>query len=179
MTLTPVASLKFFPGNARRGDIDTICESLEQFGQYKPIVVNKGTKATEYADTILAGNHTCMAAQRLGWDDIDVHWVDLDAATCRKVVLVDNKANDNSSYDVEALTELLKSVDDLDGTGFTDEEYNAILEALDGDNDEEEEPERNPQTVEGIGLLVNCSDIAEREALRAELLSRGFEVGDA
>lgn len=178
MTLTPIAQLKFFPGNARRGDIDTICESLEQFGQYRPVVVNRGTKAPEYANSILCGNHTCMAAQRLGWDEIDVHWVDLDAATCRKVVLVDNKANDNSSYDVEALTELLQSVDNLAGTGFTDEEYNAILEALDN-NEDEEEPEHNPQTVEGIGLLVACSDIAEREALRAELLSRGFEVGDA
>ncbi|HCG3003807.1 TPA: ParB N-terminal domain-containing protein, partial [Corynebacterium striatum] len=103
MTMTPISQLKFYPGNARRGDIDLIAESLQRLGQYKPVVVNTGGKCPELADTILAGNHTVMAAQRLGWDSVDVHLVDLDADTAKRVVIVDNKANDEATYEVEEL----------------------------------------------------------------------------
>ena len=99
MAQTSIAELKFYPGNARRGDIDLIADSLSKLGQYKPIVAN--------ADgTILAGNHTVMAAQRLGWETIDVHRVDVDEDTAKRIVLVDNKANDQSTYDVEELVNL-------------------------------------------------------------------------
>ena len=60
--MTPISQLRFYPGNARRGDIDLIAESLERLGQYKPVVVNTGGKEPELANTILAGNHTVMAA---------------------------------------------------------------------------------------------------------------------
>ena len=89
MTQTPISQLKFYPGNARRGDIDLIAESLERLGQYKPVVACVGDKAPELANVILTGNHTTMAAQRLGWDTIDVHWVDVDEigrASCRERV---------------------------------------------------------------------------------------------
>ena len=41
MTQTPISQLKFYPGNARRGDIDLIAESLERLGQYKPVVADR------------------------------------------------------------------------------------------------------------------------------------------
>ena len=101
MTQTPIAQLKFYPGNARRGDIDLIAESLERLGQYKPVVACTGEKAPELANVTLAGNHTVMAAQRLGWDTIDVHWVDVDADTAKRIVIADNKSSDEASYEVE------------------------------------------------------------------------------
>lgn len=42
MTQTPISQLNFYPGNARRGDIGLIAESLERLGQYKPVVVCTG-----------------------------------------------------------------------------------------------------------------------------------------
>ena len=60
----PIAGLSHYYRNARRGNIKAIAESLRANGQYKPIVVNKGTK-TGRPDEVLVGNHTLDAAIRL------------------------------------------------------------------------------------------------------------------
>ena len=170
MTQTPIASLKFYPGNARRGDIDLIAESLSKLGQYKPIVVNKD-------GTILAGNHTVMAAQRLGWETIDVHRVDVDDDTAKRIVIVDNKANDQSTYDVEDLVNLLTELPTLEATGFTRDEVDQLLESL--DDTDAEIPERPAEPVpEGFNLLVECENKEEQQRIKARLLAEGVTVGE-
>lgn len=170
MAQTSIAELKFYPGNARRGDIDLIAESLEKLGQYKPIVVN--------ADgTILAGNHTVMAAQRLGWETIDVHRVDVDDDTAKRIVLVDNASNDKSTYDVEDLVNLLTELPTLEATGFTRDEVDDLLDTLDAVEDEI--PERPAEPVpEGFNLLVECENKEEQQRIKARLLAEGVAVGE-
>lgn len=171
MAQTSIAELKFYPGNARRGDIDLIADSLSKLGQYKPIVVN--------ADgTILAGNHTVMAAQRLGWETIDVHRVDVDDETAKRIVLVDNKANDQSTYDVEELVNLLTELPNLDATGFTRDEVDDLLETLDALDDEDiPEPPKDPQP-EGYNLLVECDNAEEQQRIKSRLLAEGITVSE-
>lgn len=171
MAQTSIAELKFYPGNARRGDIDLIADSLSKLGQYKPIVVNKD-------GTILAGNHTVMAAQRLGWETIDVHRVDVDDETAKRIVLVDNKANDQSTYDVEELVNLLTELPNLDATGFTRDEVDELLESLDALDDEDiPEPPKDPQP-EGYNLLVECDNVEEQQRIKSRLLAEGVTVGE-
>lgn len=74
--------------NPRRGNIDTIAESLERNGQYRPIVVNKPT------GEILAGNHTYAAAKRLGWTHIAATFVDVDEDQAARIILADNRTAD-------------------------------------------------------------------------------------
>ena len=177
MTQTPIAQLKFYPGNARRGDIDLIAESLERLGQYKPVVACVGEKAPGLKNTLLAGNHTVMAAQRLGWDTIDVHWVDVDADTAKRVVIVDNKANDEATYEVEDLVNLLTELPDLAGTGFDRDELDELLEALDAPELEEETPPEET-AAEGYDLLVECADAEERARVKKQLLAQGVVVSN-
>ena len=153
------------------GDIDLIADSLSKLGQYKPIVVN--------ADgTILAGNHTVMAAQRLGWETIDVHRVDVDDETAKRIVLVDNKANDQSTYDVEELVNLLTELPNLDATGFTRDEVDDLLETLDALDDEDiPEPPKDPQP-EGHNLLVECDNAEEQQRIKSRLLAEGVTVSE-
>lgn len=171
MTQIEISKLKFYPGNARRGDIDLIADSLSKLGQYKPIVAN--------ADgTILAGNHTVMAAQRLGWETIDVHRVDVDDETAKRIVLVDNKANDQSTYDVEELVNLLTELPNLDATGFTRDEVDDLLETLDALEDEDiPEPPKDPQP-EGHNLLVECDNAEEQQRIKSRLLAEGITVSE-
>ena len=171
MAQTSIAELKFYPGNARRGDIDLIADSLSKLGQYKPIVVN--------ADgTILAGNHTVMAAQRLGWETIDVHRVDVDDDTAKRIVLVDNASNDKSTYDVEELVNLLTELPNLDATGFTRDEVDDLLETLDALEDEDiPEPPKDPQP-EGHNLLVECDNAEEQQRIKSRLLAEGITVSE-
>lgn len=110
--------------NPRRGDIDAIAESLERSGQYRPIVVNKPT------GEILAGNHTYSAAKRLGWTRIAATFVDVDEDQAARIVLADNRTADLGDYDDTLLLDMLKSLDELAGTGYTQEDIDALDEAL-------------------------------------------------
>ena len=121
----PIAGLSHYYRNARRGNIKAIAESLRANGQYKPIVVNKGTK-TGRPEEVLVGNHTLQAAISEGWETIDVVIVDVDDDQARRIVLADNRTSDLGAYDDELLLELLMESDDLDGTAFTAEDVEAL-----------------------------------------------------
>lgn len=177
MTMTPISQLRFYPGNARRGDIDLIAESLERLGQYKPVVVNTGGKEPELANVILAGNHTVMAAQRLGWDTVDVHLVDLDADTAKRVVIVDNRSNDVSTYDAEELVNLLTELPDLEATGFDRDELDAMLEALDDIDDDVPDRPADPKP-DGFNLLIECDSAEEQQRIKSRLLAEGVTVSE-
>lgn len=117
----PIDSVVPFHKNPRRGDVTLIKESLEANGQYRPIFVNKGN-LTGRPNEILGGNHTWQAAFELGWSDIAVTWLDVDDATAERLVVVDNRANDQAWYDEAELLEVLQSIatndPTLGGTGF-------------------------------------------------------------
>ena len=68
----PCSSLSFYPGNPRLHDVPAIAESLRVNGQYRPLVVQKSTRH------VLAGNGTLEAAISVGWEQIDVVFIDVD-----------------------------------------------------------------------------------------------------
>jgi site-specific DNA-methyltransferase (adenine-specific) len=125
---TPITKLKPHPQNVRQGDIGAISISLEQHGQYRPIVVQQST------GFILAGNHTYKAAKALKWKDIAATFVDVDDEEALRILLIDNRANDLASYDDSALVEMLKALMDtelkLDGTGFDPSDLDQLLKDL-------------------------------------------------
>lgn len=123
----PIRELNHYHRNARRGDLDAIAESLEVNGQYKPIVVNEGTK-TGRPFEVLVGNHTVEAArEKLGWEEVDAVLIDVDDATARRIVLADNRTSDLATYDDALLADLLSDAGDLAGTGFSDVDLDALL----------------------------------------------------
>jgi 1-aminocyclopropane-1-carboxylate deaminase/D-cysteine desulfhydrase-like pyridoxal-dependent ACC family enzyme len=112
--------------NPRRGNIPVIADSLRVNGQYKPIVVNRGT-LTGRGFEILAGNHTFAAAGTLGWESIEATLVDVDDAGAARIVAADNRTSDLGSYDDEALADLLRELGDLEGTGYTEHDLLTLL----------------------------------------------------
>ncbi len=123
--LHPVGELLEYPGNPRRGNTKAVQASLRAHGQYRPIVANKRTRH------VLAGNHTLRAARALGWTQIAVVWLDVDDEHAARILLVDNKTGDDSTYDDQALVDLLTSLPGLDGTGWSDTELAELLAGLD------------------------------------------------
>ena len=119
----PIADLVPYRSNPRVGNVETIAESLQVNGQYRPIVVNRRTRE------VLAGNHTLKAALHLGWDRIAATFVDVDDEQAARIVLVDNRANDVAGYDDSALAALLDDLGtgNLAGTGFSDADLAALL----------------------------------------------------
>jgi hypothetical protein len=90
--------------NARKGNVAVIVDSLREFGQHRPIVVQKET------GRIIAGNHTFFAAQTLGWEEIDVIYVDDDDVTATRRAIADNATGDHARWDERILKDLLESV---------------------------------------------------------------------
>lgn len=115
-----IDSLKPYPLNPRRGNVKAIQDSLSINGQYRPIVIQQSTQF------ILAGNHTWQAAKNLGWTEIAVSFVDCDDKAAKKIVLADNRTSDLGSFDDSLLLELLEELDGWEGTGYEDEEFDAI-----------------------------------------------------
>lgn len=132
----PVADLRTYHRNPRKGDPRVIAESLTVNGQYRPIVVNAGTHTGRPAE-VLAGNHTLMAARDLGWETVAAVTVDVDDDQAARIVAADNRTADLATYDDRLLAELLADLPDLDGTGYDLGDLEALeaslLEGLDGD----------------------------------------------
>lgn len=128
----PIDQLIPFDGNARRGDVSRIAESLRVNGQYKPIVVNRGSVEGTVRNEVLAGNHTLAAARQLGWSKLAVVYVDVGRDAALRIMLADNRTNDLAGYDDEALLALLREVgeDGWDGTAFDIDDFAALLDAL-------------------------------------------------
>lgn len=144
----PVAELVPHPDNARTGNVEMIADSLSVHGQFKPIVVQRSTM------TVLAGNHTLEAARTLDWKTIEVAFVDVDDEQAKRILLVDNRANDVAGYDDRALADLLRSLADTDGallgTGYTADDLADLLDILDVptlDQLAEEHGEHVPESV--------------------------------
>lgn len=115
--------LKPYPKNPRRGNVDAIARSLKENGQFQPLIVQKST------NYVLSGNHTLKAMVKLGWDKADATYVDVTDEAAVKIMLAANRTADLATYDTEALEEVLRSVPDVSGTGWTEEERSAILNA--------------------------------------------------
>lgn len=178
----PLEDLTPFEGNARRGNVETILESLRANGQYKPLTVRRQGETL----TILAGNHTHLALLRheesgrdacRDWEltndrpcqiciDVDAddptalaHLIECDDATATRINLVDNKAADDGTYDDDALAAILASLDDgPTGTGYTDEEADSLLARL-------EEEEVVPYTAPAV---AEYNDSPEERQARVE-----------
>ncbi len=122
-----VKELIEFPDNPRIGDVEEIKKSLVANGQYKPLIVNQQT------GHVLTGNHTLKALKELNIEEAYVNYIDIAPSNEKKIVLVDNKLTDNSTYDSQALGDILQELMDdgeLIGTGFVADEVDDLISTL-------------------------------------------------
>lgn len=154
----PVAELVPYNRNPRRGNVDVIRESLAEHGQYRPIVVRRGT------NEVLAGNHTLAAARELGWEQIAATYVDVDDQAAARIVLMDNRAADQGEYDEADLLAILKELEvteaGLRGTGYADDDLDDLLALLSEAN--EVDPSQSAGSTENAYGSTNLKEYAER-----------------
>ena len=131
-----VATLVDDPKNVRIHDaagVRAIANSLDEFGQRKPIVVRKRGLVVE------AGNGTLEAAKLLGWTHIAAVLVNDDKKTAARYAVADNRTGDLSEFDDRALADLLtelSSADAMAGLGFEANDLDDLLKSLEGPNDD-------------------------------------------
>lgn len=177
----PLKELVPYYKNPRKGNIKAIAESLRELGQFKPIVVNRGT-ATGRPNEVLAGNHTRLAAESLGWPTVDVSWVDVDEETAAKIVLADNRTSDLATYDDDALLDLIGGLENSIGTGYSVEDIAVLLNpappaplGAPGSADYAEVPEEDKYQPQYACTII-CESEAHQEAAFIRLTEMGFTV---
>src|SRR5881392_2210663 len=184
--LVPVDSLVPFPGNPNVGDVAAIAESLQVNSQYRPIVVQAST------GRILAGNHTWLAAQSLGWADIAAVRIDVDDDEARRIVAADNRTAQLTHYDDRALLDLLTSISGdggLAGTGWGQEDLQALLDlntpaaviSEPADDDQVPEAPVAPRTKPGDVWLLGphrqiCGDCRDPDTVRQLLDGKAINM---
>lgn len=126
--LTPLGEIRPHPHNPNVGAAELLEESVEANGFYGAVIVQKST------GYILAGNHRYRLALQRGAESLPAIWVDVDDATARRILLVDNEATRRGHADPKALAELMREIQagqgGLEGTGYTQAQLDSLLKQL-------------------------------------------------
>ncbi|WP_345486004.1 ParB N-terminal domain-containing protein, partial [Planotetraspora phitsanulokensis] len=143
-SLVPVGDLEPHPENPHRGDVDVIAESIDANGFYGTVLVQKSRMR------IIAGEHRWRGAQAKGLPAVPAVVVDVDDETAKRIMLADNRTAEFGEYDEAVLSDLLRGLPDLDGTGWSDDDLSELLDGLDSDIEivTDSPAERRPAPVE-------------------------------
>jgi DNA modification methylase len=176
----PVDSLIPYARNAKQhtdGQVAQIAASIREFGWGAPILVDG-------KNNVIAGHGRLLAARKLGMSEVPVvpmdHLTDIQR---RALILADNKIGENASWEEELLglelAELQGSGFDLGITGFSPDEWDALIAGdtgNDGLTDEDKVPEvtENPISRAGDVWLLGehkllCGDATKDEDYKALL----------
>jgi ParB-like chromosome segregation protein Spo0J len=165
-----IDDLQLDPNNARKHsekNINAICESLKQFGQRKPIVINAN-------DVVIAGNGTVEAARKLKIKALDVVRVPADWSEekIKAYALADNRTAELASWDAEILLSQLNELNiadwDINALGFKEFELNPLKDS-DADTNMKDLGER-------YEVVIECADENEQTALLLRLSQDGLKV---
>ena len=164
----PIDDLTLDSNNARehnQKNLDAIANSLQIFGQRKPVVITKEL-------VVVAGNGTLEAARQIGWKGLSCVTVpdDWDTDTIKAYALADNRTAELASWNSEILLGQLRelitndwSVTDLGFKGFDLKTRDEI------DTDLKEIGER-------FEVVIECNDENEQTALLLRLSQEGLRV---
>jgi ParB-like chromosome segregation protein Spo0J len=167
--MIPLDELTPFPGNARRGLIPKIQDSLRRNGQYRSLVVRQDGVAL----VVLAGNHTMQALAAEGHAEARCDVIECTDQEARRINLADNRLSDLATDDKQALADLLAEIDDLEGAGYTAKD----VEKLTGTPPGPEPGEAPVDDLETVwGVIIECDTEAQQDALIARFTGQGLDV---
>lgn len=127
----PIERLAQHPRNPRRGNVGRLEQLIDANGFHGALLVQRTT------GFVLAGNHRMQAAVAQGLKELPVLWLDVDDDEALRILLGDNRASDDGYYDDPALASLLSELEasdrNLEGTGYTPTDLEALLDRIGAD----------------------------------------------
>lgn len=170
-----LSELKHDKKNARRHDernVEEIKRSLQEFGQHRPFVVQRGT------NKVIVGNGMLDAMLALGMTEGDAYIVDDDEETSIRRALADNRTGELASWDMAVLKDLFQDMGpDVDVPGWNTDEIEGLFCAshVSGDADFTPTPPAEDNYEQKYGVIVMCEGPAEQEATYNRLAGLGYE----
>lgn len=120
--MVPIRLLKNASRNPRKGAVAEVVESLREFGQHRPVVVQRSN------GEVIVGNHMLKAARALGWEEMAALIVNDDDDKAMRRALADNFTGDKATWDEEELAAVMKEVGAV--PGFDQSEIDKLLSKL-------------------------------------------------
>lgn len=164
----PIDAVKPAERNVRTHDLKNravVRASLEEFGQWAPLVVRRSTAE------VLVGNCRLKEMQGLGWTECDVQYVDVDDEAAARILLLDNRSSDLGGWEtsklLDELDELLAAGVDLSLIGWDEKDIEALraeLEPPDADAGSQDEAD-----FMGAPIAVTAEQRAVIEAAAAKM----------
>jgi len=177
----PVDTLIPYARNAKQhsdAQVAQIAASIREFGWGAPILIDG-------QNNVIAGHGRLLAARKLGMTEVPVVPLEhLSDTQRRALILADNKIGENASWENELLgvelSELQEAGFDLGLTGFSPEEWDALIageeDTNDGLTDEDAVPEAPVEPISQAGDIwilgehkVICGDATKLEHYKALL----------
>ena len=140
-----------------------IAASIREFGWGAPILVDGN-------NNVIAGHGRLLAARKLGMDEVPVVSMDhLTDTQRRALILADNKIGENASWEDELLgielSELKDAGFDLELTGFSTEEWEALIAGEETDKEGLTDEDAVPEVVEPISKPGDLWVLGEHKVL--------------
>ena len=165
-----ISDLHTDPANANRhpeNNLRAIADSLHEFGQVEPLIVQKGT------GKVIGGNGRLEVLRKSGAQEVDVIELDIDETKATALGIALNRTAKTSEFDNEVLSSLLQSLpDDAKlAAGYNDDELKELLDGLTPPEVvEDEAPSPLPDAVSRTGDLwvmgghrLLCGDSTNRD----------------
>ena len=100
--------------------IEKLVKSIEEFGWTNPILVSED-------GYVLAGHARLKAAKEAKLKEVPVIELPLSGSKAVEYMIADNKLQDETSWDFPKLKDLLEDIEDVELTGFSEEEAEQII----------------------------------------------------
>ena len=136
--------------------LDELVKSYKMFGQFRPVVIDEN-------NYVWAGNGFVEAMRRIGEEVVEAYRVTgLTSNQKRKLMLADNKTFSLGYDNLQAIDEIMKSMDDFDIPGYD----SSILEQLyaDVEKDIEDIPGMGTVPESGVEVIEKVIEARREEA---------------
>lgn len=149
--IVPIDSIRPWPENPRRGDIDAVARSLSKFGQQKPIVVHARPPDIP---VVIAGNHTWHAAKKLEAEGIAATAFTGTVEEANAYALADNRTSEMGTIDPELLLAITDQLPDdlLRAASYEESDLDLMRQLAAGDAVDGSTP--------SDGSLLSLADVA-------------------
>lgn len=153
--LIEISKLIIDPKNVRlhgEANMSAIKESLQAFGQQKPILIQDD-------NTIIAGNGTVAAATELGWQKVSAIRTSLKGEEAMAYAIADNRTAELAEWDMDALAQQLGFLKGCEGdlvkaSGWIEPERFLETPAEEHEDEEEADYETTSAAPENQSLVV-------------------------